>query len=127
MSPSHHSRQKNPNRCAGISPPRRRLVFPIVALTVVLRTAAQTTSTNTSLTRSSDGRKSKRARRAAPVRASRVLPTVMPSVVSTDTSVVPLARSAPRATPGQNRYPQMTSAPRAIPVGGQTAVTFPCV
>ena len=102
-------------------------MFPIVAATVVLRTAAQTTSATTSLTRSSDGLKSKRESRAAPASASSVLPMVMPRVVNTGTSVVPLASSAPSATPGQNRYPQITSAPRAIPVGGQTAVTFPCV
>ena len=58
MSPSHHTRQaEGRSPAASIWSPIQRLVTPMVALTIVLRPAASTTSASTSRTRSSDGLK----------------------------------------------------------------------
>jgi hypothetical protein len=104
MSPSHHVRQTEPMSSASISPPASRLPTPTVALTIVLTTPASTTSAITSLTLSSEGRKSaNRCRRYAPARASSVLPVVIPRTVWSGTPVQAFARKAPSATPGHSR------------------------
>jgi hypothetical protein len=103
MSPSHHVRQTRPKSPEAISSPIRRLVTPIVALTVVLMMPARTTRANTSLTRSSEAWKSTRLSRKAPTSASNVLPVVIPSVTYSGTSVQAFARKAPSATPGHIR------------------------
>ena len=96
----------------------------VLAAIAVLATAARPTSASTSRTRSSESRKFAARSRWAPTTPSSVLPHVMPRTVTSGTPVHALASSAPRATPGQTEGPQMTSAARAIPVGGQTAVTL---
>ena len=48
----------------------------------------------------------------------------MPSEVATEPAVVTLTRKAPAATAGHMRTPRMSSAARAMPVGGQTAVAL---
>ena len=58
MSPSHHVRQVVASSSESISPPASRLATPIVALTIVLTTAASSANAATSRTRSRDGRKS---------------------------------------------------------------------
>src|SRR5215218_5858077 len=82
MSPSHHTRQTEPNSPTDTSSPTTRLPTPLVAAIAVL------------------------------------------STVTSGTPVHAFARSAPRATPGHTDDPQRTNAARAMPVGGQIAVTL---
>jgi hypothetical protein len=48
---------------------------------------------------------------------------VIPAAVARRALVVAFARNAPRAMPGQARYPRRRRAARAMPVDGHTAVT----
>ena len=73
----------------------------MVALSIVLPSAARTMSAATSRTRSSEVRKSTRSRSAAPTTASSVLPTAMPQAIGSGAFVMALATSAPSVTPGQ--------------------------
>src|SRR4029077_14833835 len=61
-----------------------------------------------------------------PRSASRVLPAAIPTLVGTDTSVVTLAKSAPRKIPGQSQRPQRRSNANAMPLAGQTAEALGC-
>ncbi len=55
-----------------------------------------------------------------------MLPSAMPSEVATEPAVVTFTTKAPTATAGQARRPSSSSAARAIPVGGHTAVALAC-
>jgi hypothetical protein len=123
MSPSHQTLQSVHRFCEG-APQISRLATPIVALIVVLSTAARATSPKMSRSRRRSGRKPNQISSDAPTTASSVLPTVIPRAVATGTSVVTFARNAPSATPGHSRRPPSSSAASARPVGGQIPVTL---
>lgn len=122
-SPSHHTLHSGPKPDQSCTPPRHRLVTPIVALTAVLNPAASTTSPNTSFTRLSEPRNPIRLSSQAPTTASSIFPTAMPHAVSTGSFAVTFAANAPSKIPGQTRKPRISRAASATPVGGQTAVT----
>ena len=58
--------------------------------------------------------------------ASSVFPVAMLTAETTEMLVGKFAARAPINTPGQTRPPKISSAAIAIPVGGQTGVTFWC-
>src|SRR5215216_3181997 len=58
--------------------------------------------------------------------ASNVFPVAMPSVEAIGIWVGRFAASAPIKMPGHTRKPKINSEAIAIPVGGQTGVTFSC-
>ena len=65
---------------------------------------------------------SRNAQTTAPI----VLPTAVPSVKNPNgTPFIKENRTAPKATPGQNRFPKSKIAARAIPAGGHTKATLP--
>lgn len=122
-SPIHQTSQREPTADQGCTPPRQRLVTPMVALTIVLSTAARTTRPTTSRRRSSEPWQPTRRSSQAPITASRVFPMAMPPAVQSGSLAVALARNAPARMPGQTRYPSTSAAASAMPVGGHTAVT----
>ena len=123
-SPTHQVHQSEAKAFHGCTPPRQRLVTPIVAATTVLPRAARTMSARTSLRRSSAGSKPTRRSSQAPTTASRVFPSAMPQAVPTGSWCVILATNAPSAIPGVRRLPSTSSAASAMPVGGHTSVTW---
>src|SRR5438128_4688820 len=124
-SPSHHV-----NQIAGYSrqlafPPSVRLLAPIVALTVVLKSPPSTTNLKTSRERLKTSRPfAKILTRSAPSRPSKVLPSAMPIEVTIDPVVVTFTRKAPAKTAGHTRGPSSRNEANAIPVGGQTGETL---
>ena len=85
-----------------MAPLNHRLATPMVALTVVLKAAASSTSANTWRSRSSDGRnRATRWSSRAPTTASRVFPTPIPAAPASGTPAEALTRNAPIAMPGQ--------------------------
>ena len=96
----------------------------MLALIVVLTTAARPTSPSTSPTRPSLGSKPMARRRSqAPARASRVLPAATPAAVTSGSAAMAFAARAPAKIPGHAQYPSRSTAARATPVGGHTGVT----
>ncbi len=126
-SPIHHVNQSDEKSAHSAAPPRHRLKLPIVALTSGASTAAQTTNVITSPTESSDLPPTSDSLQQ-PVRNER-----FQRVSDRDAEAEPagmsvnkFAASAPRKMPGQSRRPKISSEAIAIPVGGQTGVTFEC-
>src|SRR5215467_4261695 len=124
-SPSHHVSQMDPALLHGAKPARTSDPTPMVALSVVLRSAARTKNVITSCARAKARRpEAKRVTRYDPAKASRVLPAAMPSDVHTDPAVVTLAMKAPTKIAGHIRVPRRSRAASAMPAAGQTDVAF---
>jgi hypothetical protein len=102
------------------------VVTPMVALSVVLATAASPTRAITSRTRSREVRKPAARSSRQPTRASAVLPIAMPAAAPSGIGVVTLAMNAPAATAGHSSVPKTRSAASEMPVGAHTGVALPC-
>jgi hypothetical protein len=124
-SPSHHVHPMAATSSRAATPPSSRLVTPNVALTGALATAAISAKRNTLRGRSKARTPSaQRMTSAAPITASSVLPTAMPRQVATELAVAKLTAKAPARIRGQTRRPKTSTAARATPVAGHTAVAL---
>ena len=124
-SPIHHVSHAGPNEPGLTKPPARRESIPIVALTVVQPSAANTANLKTSSARSNAFLPcANRNTRYAPATASRVFPTAIPNEVPIVPAVVMFTRKAPRRMAGQSSSPAISSAAIAIPVGAQTGLAL---
>src|SRR5690349_19996810 len=124
-SPIHHVSHSGVRAALGLGSPNQTLRLPIVALTSGARTAAYTTNVSTSPTELKEFlQRFDLFRRNQAANASSVFPVAMPNVKGIGRLVGKFAASAPRKTPGRTRGPKMSTAAIAIPVGGQTGVTF---
>jgi len=101
-SPLHHTNHRCRRAARSTMPLAHRLAIPIVAESVVLKSAASVTSPTTSRSRSSEGRNATRRRSSQTAQtASRVLPSAIPAAPPAGTPEVQLSRKAPTAMPGQ--------------------------
>ena len=124
-SPSHHVSQIPPYCDSAAYPARVRLVTPMVALTVVLTSAASPAKAKMSRARSNAAApRAYRVTRSDPATASSVLPAAMPRDVAAEPAVVMLTANAAAKMAGHTPRPRTSMAARAIPAGGHTGVAL---
>ena len=125
-SPVHQTAQVGKKLPVGTVADSARTDVPTVALIVIATSAPSTMRAAASRKRSSSIRNPIRLRRAAAVSGARVLPAAMTAAPRGEGPMGRLTASAPRNMDGQTRRPNTRIATRAIPVGGQMGVTWPC-
>src|SRR5262249_19024624 len=132
-SPNHHVNQMEKYRVHWEGSASDKQITPQVALTAVLRSAARRVNLKTSVGRSKTAAPlANRLMNQTATRASSVFPRAIPrDVVSAvglraavSRNFIRFTMKAPRKTPGQRRYPRISSAERLMPVGGHTAVAL---
>src|SRR5260370_1309006 len=102
--PNPHVIQIDPKSAQRANPPTDRVVTPVVALTMVLNTAASSASLNVSRARLKAWRPfANRLTKYAPTRPSSVFPTLMPIDVAIDPAVVRFTKKALTRMAGHTR------------------------
>ena len=125
-SPVHHTAQVGQKLLEGTAPDTTSTVVPNVALTDMPTSAPRPMIAAASRMRSSSRRNPASFSSSLAKRGARVLPTAMIAAPSGDGPSGRFTARAPTNMAGHTRLPNTSRATRAMPVGGQTGVTWPC-